>query len=113
VKFDIQIFFRKSSDKLKFHKNLTIITDTLHEDQYTFVIISRSILHRMRNVSDKSCRENQNKHFIFNKSFSKNHAFMRKCKRIWYSRTGHRWQYNMVHARGVLDNWDYRHTLRI
>jgi hypothetical protein len=25
----------------------------LHEDQYAFLIISRSILHRMRDVSDK------------------------------------------------------------
>jgi hypothetical protein len=30
------------------------------------MIISRSILLRMRNVSDKSYRENQNAHFIFN-----------------------------------------------
>jgi len=29
------------------------------DDEYTF-IISRSVLLRMRNVSDKSCRENQN-----------------------------------------------------
>jgi len=27
------------------------VTDTLHEDQYTFFIISRSFLLRMRNVS--------------------------------------------------------------
>jgi len=32
---------------------------TLHEDQYTFLIISRSFLLRMRNISDKSCRESQ------------------------------------------------------
>jgi len=29
------------------------ITGTLHEDQYTLLIISRSILLRMRHVSDK------------------------------------------------------------
>jgi len=29
---------------------------TSNEEQYTFVIISRSIFLRMRNVSDKSCR---------------------------------------------------------
>jgi len=29
----------------------------------------RSFLLRMRNVSDKSCRENQNKHFMFNNFF--------------------------------------------
>ena len=41
------------------------MTGTLHEDQYTFLIISRTFLLRMRNVSDKSCRENQNTHFVF------------------------------------------------
>ena len=30
-----------------------------------FFIMSRSFLLRMRNVSDKSCRENQNTHFVF------------------------------------------------
>jgi len=29
----------------------------------TFMIISRSIILTLRNVSDKSCRENQNTHF--------------------------------------------------
>ena len=38
---------------------------TLLEDLCTFMPISRWILLRMRNVSDKSCRENQNTHFIF------------------------------------------------
>jgi len=34
------------------------------------------------------------------------------CKNI-IERTGHRWQYNMVHVLCMLDNWGYRHTLRI
>jgi len=38
---------------------------TLHEDQYIFLICC-SILLRMRNISDKSCGENQNTHFMFN-----------------------------------------------
>jgi hypothetical protein len=42
--------------KLKFHYNLTRITDTLHEDQCTFLVISRSFL--LRSVSDNRCREN-------------------------------------------------------
>jgi hypothetical protein len=42
---------------------------TLREDRYTFVIICRSVLVRMRNVSDRSCRENQNTHFVFNNPF--------------------------------------------
>jgi hypothetical protein len=36
---------------------------TILENQYTFLITSRSVLLRMRNVSGKSCRENQNTHF--------------------------------------------------
>jgi len=53
---------------LKYEKN----NSTLHEDQYTFMIVSLSALLRMRNVSDKSCRENQNTHFMFNNVFLKN-----------------------------------------
>jgi hypothetical protein len=34
-----------------------------HEDQYTFLILYRSFILRMRNVSDKSCRENRNTPF--------------------------------------------------
>jgi len=44
----------------------------------------------MRNISGKSCKANQNTHFMFNNIFPKMVPFMRK---IWYSRTGHRWQY--------------------
>jgi len=42
-----------------------------------FVIISLSVLPRMRNVSDKSCRENQNTHFVFSKCFPKVAPFTR------------------------------------
>jgi hypothetical protein len=47
---------------------------TLHEDQYTFLIISCSFLLRVRNFSDKSCRGNQNSHFIFGSFFFENCA---------------------------------------
>jgi hypothetical protein len=40
----------------------------------TFLIISRWILLRMRNVWDKTCRENQNALFIFN------HCFRKLCR---------------------------------
>jgi hypothetical protein len=30
------------------------------------MIISRSVLRKIRNVSDESCRKNQNTHFVFN-----------------------------------------------
>jgi len=29
---------------------------TVHEDQYTFMIISHSVLLRMRHISDKICK---------------------------------------------------------
>ena len=38
--------------------------DTVNEDQYIFMIISSSFLPKMRNVSDKNCRENQRTFFI-------------------------------------------------
>ena len=43
---------------------------TLLEDIYKFIICCWIII-RMRNASDKSCRENQNIHFICSKYFSK------------------------------------------
>jgi len=39
---------------------MTRITGALHEDRYTYLIISLTFLHRMRNVSDRICVENQN-----------------------------------------------------
>ena len=44
------------------------ITSILREAPSSFVIISRFLL-KMRNVSDKSCRENLNAHFMFNNFF--------------------------------------------
>ena len=58
---------------------------TLHEDQYAFLIISRSVL-RMKNVSDKNCRGNQNTHFLFSNYFSKIIPFMRQCGKIFQTK---------------------------
>jgi hypothetical protein len=77
MKFCIWVFFENLSRKFKFHSNLSRITDTLHEVLCTFVIISRSVLLRMRNISDKSCRENQSTHFMFS------NLFFRKSCRLW------------------------------
>ena len=41
------------------------------------MIVSRSVFLRMRNVSDESCRENDNTHFIYSNFFSKIVPFMR------------------------------------
>ena len=60
-----------------FDSNLTRIMGTLHEDMCTFVTISRLILLRIRNVSDKSCTENQNIHFAYSNFFLKIMPYMR------------------------------------
>jgi hypothetical protein len=48
---------------------------TLHEDLCTFMI-SPSVFLIIGSVSEKSCRENQNKHFTFNN-------FLRNSRRLW------------------------------
>jgi hypothetical protein len=65
------------SRKLKFYENLARITGTLHEGLYTFMVISRWIISRMKSVSNKSCRENQNSDFMFSNSFPKIMPLMR------------------------------------
>jgi hypothetical protein len=56
---------------------------TLHEDQYTFMIISGSVFLRMKNnVSDKCCREYQNTHFIISNVFPKIVPFMNYMEKI-------------------------------
>jgi hypothetical protein len=50
------------------------MTSTLHEDKYTFLIISHSIYLRMRNVTAKICRESHNTHFMLTTFFPENHA---------------------------------------
>ena len=53
VKFYIY-FFENLSRKFPFHYDLTRMTGTLHEYQYTLLVISLSVLSRIRNVSDKT-----------------------------------------------------------
>ena len=65
IKFHIWIFFENLSRKFKFHYNRTRITATSCEDQYICLTISCSFPLRIENVSDKSCRENQNTRFTF------------------------------------------------
>jgi len=55
IQLDIGVcfFFDNQSIKFKFHWNMTRITgSTVHKDQYTLFIISRSVLIRTRNVSN-------------------------------------------------------------
>jgi hypothetical protein len=53
------------------------ITSTSLEVFFTFMTISRWIIPRIGSVLDKSCRENQNTHFMFS------NFFPRKSRRSW------------------------------
>ena len=66
MKFNTYVFSKICRENFKFHQNLTRTSDTLREDNYRILKISRSVLLRMKNVSDKSCRENWNTHSIIN-----------------------------------------------
>jgi len=69
MKIHISVFFENLSTKPKFHQNMTRIMGTAHEDLWAFIIVSDWILLRMRNVSDKSCTDNQHVLFMFSKFF--------------------------------------------
>jgi hypothetical protein len=61
------------------------------------------ILLRIRNVSDKSCRENQNTHFVFSIFFLKIVLFMRYCGK--YGRAGQTTdECDVAHVLGMLNN---------
>jgi len=95
--------FLKSLRKISFHENLKRMTGTLREDLHKFMIMSRSVLLRMKNVSDKICKENQNSHFMFSSFF-----FFRKSYRLWdnvekYDTARQITDGNMAHAHWLLD----------
>jgi len=57
----------------------------------------------MRNVSDKSCTENQNTHFMFSNFYSKTAPIYQiMWKSILEPRSGHRWHYG---ARALRDGY--------
>jgi hypothetical protein len=101
ITFCISVF-RKAVDKIQSLLKSEQITGRSLEDTCTFMIISRWIPLRKRFVSDKSRRENQNTHFMFNK-------FSRKSCRLWDNvekagRTRQATDHNMAHSLGMLDN---------
>ena len=87
MKFGIWRFFQKFVEKIQ------VMSKSNKNNWYTSFIISRSVILRMRNVSDKSCTENQNTHFVFSDFIFENRAFYEIMWKTWYSGAGHRWQY--------------------
>jgi hypothetical protein len=97
---------KKIQDFLKWDKNKGHCT---WRPIYIF-IISRSFLLRMRNVSDKHCRENQNTHCVFSNFF----FFQISC-RLWdkvekYCRVRQATDDNMAHAHYMLDTQGYKYA---
>jgi len=82
--------------------NYDKITGALHEDLYTFIIISCWILLRVRNVSERKYREPQN-------VYSCSMTFFWKSCRLWdnvekYDTARHGRDDNMAHTLCLLDN---------
>jgi hypothetical protein len=100
MKFNIWVFFENLLRKLKLHYNMTSMIGTLHEDQYTFFIISSSSLLRMRIISHLSCRENWNAHFMFNNVRKSSHLMDSVEK---YRRARQATNDNMAHSHCMLD----------
>jgi hypothetical protein len=77
---------------------------TSYEDQYTFLNISRSIILITRNVSDKSCKENQSTYLMISILF-----FFFENRAVYeinvetYSTAGEVTDGNMEHAYFTLD----------
>jgi len=60
MKFDILTIFRKSVEKIQVSLKSDKKTGLLYVKTNIYIfIISRSFLLRMKNISDKDCRENQ------------------------------------------------------
>jgi len=68
---------------------MTRVTDTLYVDQYTFLITCRTILLRIRNISDKNFIEIQNTFYI-KSQFFENRTIYEIMKKNIVSRVGHR-----------------------
>jgi hypothetical protein len=74
----------------------------LHEDPSTVIIQSLLMLLRIRNVSGKSCREDQNTHFMSDNSFFKNRAVYEIIRKK-YGTVGETTDDYMAHAHCMLD----------
>jgi len=94
--------FEVSVEKIKFSLKYDKNNGTLNEDQYSFMIISRSFLPVMRNSSEKFV-EKIKTHILFSIIFfSKILPLMRSFGK--YRRAGQATDDNTAHARCMLDN---------
>jgi len=76
------IFMLKHSVKLRRYIYLVMWQHIVERYVCCVQCTQHTCLSRMRNVSNKSCRENQNTHFVFSNCYSKILQFMRKCCKL-------------------------------
>ena len=106
-------YILKIFDKIQVLLNSDTNNGYFYADLRTFFITSRSVLLTMRNVSDKSCRENQNTYFVFNNIFPPKSCPLWNNVKKKYCRAGQATHYNMAQAHFLLYTWSYKHKLRI
>jgi len=85
--------------------------NNLKEGPCTLLIISRLIPLRMRNVADRSCRGDQNTHFVFNNFFFPPRSAVYKIMVEKYCTVRQATDGTMAQALYMLDNYCYTHTL--
>ena len=105
----LSIFFENLYRKFKFYLNPTRITGTLHKDQHTFMIISRSVLLRMKRFHIKVVEKNKT-HISYSVTFF---FFFPKIVPFWdnvekYCRARQA-TYNTAHALCMLE---YKYTFQ-
>jgi hypothetical protein len=110
MKFGIGEFFRNFVHKIQVWFQSDKNNEYLHKDQYKLLIIFRSVLLRMRNVSDESCKK-INTNILCSVTFSRKWYSLRDNVEICSSQPGHRWQYNMTTAHCMPDNYGHERTL--
>ena len=89
--------FRKSAEEIP------VLLKVFLEGICTFMFISRWVLLRMRNISDKNCTENQNTFYV--QYFSSENLGLWTNNVEKYDGAGsHRWRYNTGHAHCMLYN---------
>jgi hypothetical protein len=76
------IIFQKSVEKIKFYQSLPGMTGTVHEDLYTFLIISRSVILRIRNISEKNVKKIQTFFVLDNFFFEYRSVYEIMCENI-------------------------------
>ena len=102
----IWIFHEILSRKFNLHWNLTRIDGILREDLWTYIIISRSVLLRLRNASDIISRKIKTYILCSTTFFSENRAF-------WWDKVVKPDRPHTAHAHCMLCNYGYGSTLRI